>query len=536
MRGAIFLLILALAMPAAAQRYLPGPGPGVALEQVLPPAPKTGSVEDEADRATFRATRALAGSARWQQAIGDANETIPAMLADFATAAGRPLSPTATPALVRLLTRMRVDVAAGVNAVKPVYARRRPFLVDAGPVCQPRAVLANSFDYPSGHTSWGTAVAIVLAELVPGRATEILARGRDYGDSRVICGAHNASAVAAGRLAGAAMVARLHGDIGFRTDLDAARRELDPALAVMARIADPNAGPIVIAHRGCHAKAPLLGLGSAPENSLAALAQCVAIGVDVMETDVRMTRDGYLLMIHDATVDRTTDGHGRVADLTLAEIKALHLREDLGGPSARLTDAHVPTLAEMLDAAAGHVVLNLDIKDAVYAETIAAVLETGAQDRILVKATAGIGSSPLAALPPFERVPFIPMLSGSGDLPQVIARQAYSRIRPLGYEIPRMPLILLEPTVTAARAAHGRLWANTLWDGFVEGIGGDEDALRDPDRVWRRLVRAGVLTLQTDHPSELKRFVAALPSMSPVTAAAVDPAGMPRRSARPSVR
>lgn len=243
MRGVILLPLMMLATPAPAQRYLSGPG--VALERVLPPAPKIGSVEDEADRASFRATRALEGSARWLQAIGDADEAIPAMLADFTAAAGRPLSPTATPALAHLLTRMRSDVSAGVNAVKPVYARRRPFLVDAGPVCQRRAMLANSFDYPSGHTSWGTAVAIVLAELVPARATELLARGRDYGDSRVICGAHNASAVAAGRQAGAAMVARLHGDSGFRTDLDAARRELDPALAVMPRIAAPRAAPLL---------------------------------------------------------------------------------------------------------------------------------------------------------------------------------------------------------------------------------------------------------------------------------------------------
>ncbi|KQT32907.1 hypothetical protein ASG29_09130 [Sphingomonas sp. Leaf412] len=310
------------------------------------------------------------------------------------------------------------------------------------------------------------------------------------------------------------MVARLHGDAAFRADLNAARRELDAALAVMARIADPAAGPIVIAHRGCHAAAPALGLGSVPENSLAALTQCVAIGADVMETDVRMTRDGHLVMIHDATVDRTTDGRGRIADLTLADIRALRLRDDLGGAGARVTDARVPTLAEMLDAAAGRIVLNLDIKDAVQAETIAAVQAHGAQDRVLVKATAGIASPPLAALPPFDRVAFLPMLSGGDDLPQVIARQAGGRIRPVGYEVPRMSLALLAPTAAAARAADGRLWANTLWDGYVAGIGGDDEARRDPDRVWGRLIRAGVSMLQTDDPADLKRFVATLPDAS----------------------
>lgn len=224
MRG-LFLLALAVAAPAsAAERYLSGPG--VALVAILPPAPATGSAQDEADRAAFRASRALAGSQRWALAIGDVDESIPAMLADFSPAAGRTLSPEATPAVARLLARMRPDVAAAVNAVKPVYARRRPFLVDRGAVCQPEAELVGSFDYPSGHTSWGTAVALVLAELIPSRADAILARGKDYGDSRVVCGAHNPSAVAAGRVAAAAIVARLHGAAAFRADLDAARDDL----------------------------------------------------------------------------------------------------------------------------------------------------------------------------------------------------------------------------------------------------------------------------------------------------------------------
>ncbi len=502
---ALALACAASAAPAEAQRYLTGPGVG--LVDVLPPAPVTGSAADAADRAAFRATRAEEGSPRWRQAIGDVDEKIPAMLAGFAPAAGRPLSVEETPVLARLLTRMRGDVAAAVNAVKPVYARKRPFLVDAGPVCQPRAALESSFDYPSGHTSWGTAVALVLAELIPDRADRVLARGRDYGDSRIVCGAHTASAVAAGRQAAAAVVARLHGDAAFRADLDAARAELDRAAAILRRIADPAAGPIVVAHRGCHAAAPAFRLGSVPENSLAALDHCVAIGADVMETDVRMTRDGHLVMIHDATIDRTTNGRGRVNDLTLAELKALRLRDDLGGIDAPLTGEHVVTLEEMLRTAAGRIVLNLDIKDAVHAETIAAVVNAGAQGRVLVKATAGIASPPLAALPPFDRVPFLPMLAGSDDLPAVVARQAAGAIRPIGYEVPRMSQALLPPLVAAARAARGRLWANTLWDGFVTGIGGDADAVRDPRRVWGRLIDAGISMIQTDHPAELRNFV-----------------------------
>jgi acid phosphatase (class A) len=89
----------------------------------------------------------------------------------------------------------------------------------------PRALAGNG-DYPSGHAAGGWLEALILAELVPDRATEILARGRAFGESRAICGAHSLSAVQAGWLAGAAAAAVLHGSPEFRADLDAARAEL----------------------------------------------------------------------------------------------------------------------------------------------------------------------------------------------------------------------------------------------------------------------------------------------------------------------
>lgn len=71
----------------------------------------------------------------------------------------------------------------------------------------------------------------------------------------------------------------------------------------------------VIAHRG--------GADLRPENTLAAFAHAVAIGADVLEMDIRATADGALVCLHDATVDRTTDGHGRVDSMTLAELQKL---------------------------------------------------------------------------------------------------------------------------------------------------------------------------------------------------------------------
>ena len=94
----------------------------------------------------------------------------------------------------------------------------------------------------------------------------------------------------------------------------------------------------------------------APENSTTALEHAIFFGSDLIETDVRLTKDGKIIMMHDATVDRTTNGKGNIADLTLAEIKELRLRNNFGG----LTDLKVPTLEEYIEWAKDKILLYLD--------------------------------------------------------------------------------------------------------------------------------------------------------------------------------
>jgi glycerophosphoryl diester phosphodiesterase len=290
----------------------------------------------------------------------------------------------------------------------------------------------------------------------------------------------------------------------------AAPREETPT--IQARFAHSD-GVIVVAHRGCHNPAPKHGLGAAPENSLSALEHCVAIGADVMETDVLRTADGHLVMIHDDSVDRTTDGTGRVATLSLAQLRALRLRQNLGGAAAPLTDEHIVTLDEMLAAARGRILLNLDIKAAIYPEVIEAVVRAGAQDRVFIKTEVGIATPPLAGLTPYDRVPFMPILlnaGGKADLAAILERQLGGK-RPLGAELPHMRLEQLHDVAAVARRNGLRLLINTLFEGFVAGPYSDLDALRDPAAVWGRLLAEGVTVFQTDEPEALLAFRATLP-------------------------
>ncbi|GFE89801.1 acid phosphatase [Steroidobacter agaridevorans] len=200
---------------------------------VIEPAPRPGDPRYEADRKIFRATRRLVGSPRWELATNDADMSVPAMLRNFSCAVGVELTPANAPMLVAVVRRAGFDTSYQTRIAKEAHKRQRPFTIDKGPVCQPQSELYEkkaqrmSYDYPSGHTGWGWTWTLVLSSIAPDRAQQILERGRVYGDSRFVCGAHNESAVEAGMLLASATMVLVATKSEYQTDLAAAREEFD---------------------------------------------------------------------------------------------------------------------------------------------------------------------------------------------------------------------------------------------------------------------------------------------------------------------
>ena len=219
-------LTSAVAQDGSASGYLGANVPDSSV--FIPPPPPVGSPADTVDVSTFDNTRRLQGSPRWSLATSDAVQSPAAMLADFQCAVGAPLSAATAPRLNHLLTRLARDAGSIVNKAKDKYQRPRPFTRRPGPICvDNRDDIAKSWSYPSGHSTGGWSTALVLAELAPDRAAQILARGRAYGESRVVCGVHYVSDIEAGRSNAAGLVAALHADPAFRADVAAARAELE---------------------------------------------------------------------------------------------------------------------------------------------------------------------------------------------------------------------------------------------------------------------------------------------------------------------
>ena len=129
----------------------------------------------------------------------------------------------------------------------------------------------------------------------------------------------------------------------------------------------------VIAHRGNHVKVP--------ENTLESVKAAIKSGADYVEIDPRTTTDGYLVIHHDATIDRMTNGTGNVKDLTLSEIQQLKVA-DKNKPTKKTY--RVPAFAEILKAAKGKINIYLDFKDADVTETYKQIREAGMEKQVVV--------------------------------------------------------------------------------------------------------------------------------------------------------
>ena len=200
---------------------------------LLPPPPLDGSPAQRADLAAYQTARALRDTPRWRLAALDAVLKFPQAADVFSCALDMPISPASTPHLTMLLRRTLLDAGLATYKAKDHYNRPRPFVALKEATCSPgeEAALTKDGAYPSGHAALGWAWALVLTEIAPERAQAVLARGHAFGESRSVCGVHWASDIEAGRLIGAAAVARLHADALFNAQLSAARLEVNQARA-----------------------------------------------------------------------------------------------------------------------------------------------------------------------------------------------------------------------------------------------------------------------------------------------------------------
>src|SRR5918999_4873335 len=248
--------------------------------------------------------------------------------------------------------------------------------------------------------------------------------------------------------------------------------------------------PVNLAHRGAS--------DMAPENTIEAFRLAVEAGAGGLELDVHMTRDGHIVVIHDATVDRTTSGSGAVSEMTLHELRKLdaghNFRSDGGSTRPyRGRGVRVPTLGEVLEEFPG-VAVNIDIKagNPGIEETVFGVLrEANALRRAIVVSTAH------AILKRFRKVSGGHVSTGASKweigIFYLLSRLRLERLVLPAYDALQVPLRhrgILVVTPRFVRAAHAR------------GVRVDAWTINQADEM-HRLLDFGVDVIMTDRPGTL---------------------------------
>lgn len=237
---------------------------------------------------------------------------------------------------------------------------------------------------------------------------------------------------------------------------------------------------LVVAHRGAH--------GAAPENSAKAIEDAIAMGVDIIEIDIRSTKDGVPVLLHDQTLDRTTTGSGQIANMTFEEVRHLRLLNKAG----EVTEQRVPTLTEVLVQAKGRAVLDLDIKSGPIESIVSRVVETSTINSALF--FSGNTETLQQALKMSSSLLIMPR---ARDL--VSTKQLATAFSPVIIHIDSS--FNNNSTIEAARFSGSRVWINALGASDAMILSGQYGEALEP------LLAHGASIIQTDHPQQVLAYL-----------------------------
>ena len=237
---------------------------------------------------------------------------------------------------------------------------------------------------------------------------------------------------------------------------------------ILAEMHDPTSDYVIVAsHRG--------DWRNYPENSIPAIESVIRMGVDILEIDVKMTKDSVLVLSHDKTIDRMLNGKGRISDFTYDSLKTFRLRR----AHNVVTDSlRIATLEEALTVCKDRIVVNLDHAWDLYDEAMAVAEKVGVVDQILMK-----GKKPLAEVEAkmsthennFMYMPIVDINKASG-------KQLFDEYKKLGVGTQIAYEICFQKTDDAALNCMkeiidggSKVWVNTIW-GSLCGYLDDEQS------------------------------------------------------------
>ena len=241
-----------------------------------------------------------------------------------------------------------------------------------------------------------------------------------------------------------------------------------------------------------------------PENSLAAIDNAIKMGVDIVELDVQRTQDGVLILMHDPTLNRTTTGKGKIAEVTIDSIQKLKLKN---GCAIR-TIHKVPTLEKALLHAKGKIMLNLDKADRYFEEVYALMKKTGTTKQVIMKGNKSADAVKKQYGDYLNDVIYMPIVNLDKTNAEEQIETFMKDMNPVAFELlfkkDSNPLPVKLKSSLNKRAL---IWYNTLWDTMAGGHD-DDMSLSDPDAGYGYLIdKLGARIIQTDRPQYLLDYL-----------------------------
>lgn len=281
---------------------------------------------------------------------------------------------------------------------------------------------------------------------------------------------------------------------------EAAPQYANRAEMIAAQIHNPNSKYVVVAcHRG--------DWRNYPENSIPAIESIIRMGADIMELDLKLTKDSVLVLSHDWTIDRCTTGKGRVSDYTLDELKQFRLRRAHGVATDSL---HICTLREALECCKDRICVNVDQGYEYYDMVLAITEELGVTDQILIKGKHSVASVAEKMAAHEHNMMYMPIIDIQKEQGQKLFQEYMdTKTVPLAYEVCWKKLT---PEVSECFKkvveSGSKLWVNTIW-GSLCGYLDDDKALDcgDPAEVYDQVIALGASMIQTDRPEQLLDYL-----------------------------
>ena len=272
----------------------------------------------------------------------------------------------------------------------------------------------------------------------------------------------------------------------------------DKALAIRNNLLhEGNNSVLVVSHRA--------DWRNAPENSLQAIQNCIDMGADMVEIDLKRSKDGHLILMHDKTINRTTTGKGNPEDYTLEELRQFRLKSGAGHKTRHL----IPTFEEVMTLCKGKIMVNVD-KGYDYFEEAYDILEkTGTVQQCIIKSDLPYEQVKMEKGEVIDKMIFMPVVKLHKDDAEAIIDGYLSHMKPQAFELGfDNDSAEVQRLIKKVRGSGARIFINSLWPELCGGHDDDRAVeLHQPDESWGWIIGQGAKLIQTDRPALMLEYL-----------------------------